>query len=90
MRTTPFVPPSSLALLRRMADADPGWVSVVQLSWDVAGDDDQERRDVRHLTSTLHRQGVWQAIFARHRAGQLMLVRVDRDALEAWLDELED
>jgi hypothetical protein len=78
---------SDLEILRALADLEPGHVASVQASWEVAGEDRDARRRVRMVITSLCRDGTIGRIFARYRDEPLEIIRLDRDALLAKLDE---
>jgi hypothetical protein len=73
-------------LLQSLLDCEAGWATELELSWNVAGDDLNGRRQVRALLASLGRQRVLERIFVRNNREPLACVFLDHQAVRDLLD----
>ena len=75
------------AIVQSLADLEAGWVTSMQASWEIGGDDLDMRRQVRRVLSLLGRARILEQRWVRHRDTQLEIVHLIRERL---LDALDD
>jgi hypothetical protein len=89
--STPDRTETDRAVIRALANLETGWASSIQLSWDATeGDDIAGRRVVRAVLGLLTRAGILEHIYARHHGQPTEIIKVDRDALRAYLGNEAD
>jgi hypothetical protein len=74
-------------VIRALLTVDPGWASLVELSWNVAHEDVDGRRVARAVISSLVRQGVLDNLYIRHANKPIEIVHLDHAALRNYLGD---
>jgi hypothetical protein len=69
--------------LQRFLEVPEGWVSDLDISWRLGGEDVVARREVRRIVGKLTRSGALQRIFISHHQEPLGCVLIDHDAIRS-------
>jgi hypothetical protein len=74
-------------IITGLAEIPEGWASAVQVSWECANENPEQRRAVRAVLAWLVREDVLDGLTVRHATHPLDCVYIDRRSLRWYLGE---
>jgi hypothetical protein len=83
----PAAPQTEHELLLALLDIPEGWVTDLNLSWEICGDSLEARRTCRRLVSAVGRTGIQERIFVRNQGEPWAVTRIDHPAIAEALSE---
>lgn len=77
------------AMVRQIANLDPGWHSAPDIAWQIVGGSYEERSRVKQTCSELYRAGYLERLYVQHADRPMSCYKIDPGKLWALAAELD-